>query len=319
MIQKLKKYRIWIGCIAVIILIVVLAVLMMTRMVSKGIEVTVNGETKTYKTTEATVDGFLKAENIRLGKLDKVTPARDKWLSDGAEINILKAVPFTVQADGETRKLEALPDMIGDVLEDYDILLGKDDRVTPALNQPLTAGTEIVINRIVTKTEEETVKTDYEVETREDDSLAAGATEVVQEGKKGTDKITYKAVYSDGKLEKRTKLSRETVTEPRNKIIKKGVRRTIEGRPYTKKFTVKAYSYSGGGRTALGTPARVGEIAVDPSVIPLGTKVYVEGYGFATAEDTGGNIKGETIDVYLNSESASNRWGVRYVTIYILQ
>lgn len=68
----------------------------------------------------------------------------------------------------------------------------------------------------------------------------------------------------------------------------------------------------------MGTKARVGEIAVDPSVIPLGTKVYVEGYGFARAEDTGGNIKGNTIDVYKSSESACLNWGVRYVTIYIL-
>ena len=68
----------------------------------------------------------------------------------------------------------------------------------------------------------------------------------------------------------------------------------------------------------MGTAARTGEIAVDPSVIPLGTNVYVEGYGFARAEDTGGNIKGNTIDVYKNSESACLSWGVRNVTIYIL-
>lgn len=85
---------------------------------------------------------------------------------------------------------------------------------------------------------------------------------------------------------------------------------------YKNKFTVKVYAYSGGGRTAMGTRARVGEIAVDPRVIPLGTRVYVDGYGFARAEDTGGNIKGRTIDAYMNSTSQCYRWGVRYKTIY---
>lgn len=86
---------------------------------------------------------------------------------------------------------------------------------------------------------------------------------------------------------------------------------------YKDKFTVKAYAYSGGGHTAMGTRARVGAIAVDPRVISLGTNVYVNGYGFARAEDTGGNIKGRTIDVYKNSSSACYKWGVRYKTIYV--
>ena len=80
---------------------------------------------------------------------------------------------------------------------------------------------------------------------------------------------------------------------------------------------MKAYAYTGGGRTAMGTKARVGEIAVDPSVIPLGSRVYIEGVGYRRAEDTGGNIKGNTIDIYMNSESECLRWGMRYVTVYI--
>lgn len=89
------------------------------------------------------------------------------------------------------------------------------------------------------------------------------------------------------------------------------------GFQYKRKMIVKAYAYTGGGRTASGTPARKGAIAVDPRVIPLGTKVYVEGYGHARAEDTGGNIKGRTIDLYMNSGSACMRWGVRYKTVYL--
>ena len=80
---------------------------------------------------------------------------------------------------------------------------------------------------------------------------------------------------------------------------------------------VKAYAYTGGGYTASGLKARRGLIAVDRSVIRLGTKVYVPGYGYAVAADTGGAIKGNIIDCYMNSMSDCTAWGLRFVTIRI--
>lgn len=59
-------------------------------------------------------------------------------------------------------------------------------------------------------------------------------------------------------------------------------------------------------------------IAVDPSVIPLGTKVYVEGYGYATAEDIGGAIKGNRIDVFIPTQSGALEWGRKQVKVTIL-
>lgn len=79
------------------------------------------------------------------------------------------------------------------------------------------------------------------------------------------------------------------------------------------------------GITATGTRAKVGTIAVDPRVIPLGTKVYVEGlfgaenYGYATAEDTGGAIKGNIIDLYFNTHRETINWGRQQVNVYILK
>jgi len=79
------------------------------------------------------------------------------------------------------------------------------------------------------------------------------------------------------------------------------------------------------GITATGTRAKVGTIAVDPRVIPLGTKVYVEGlygaknYGYATAEDTGGAIKGQIIDLYFDTHRETINWGRQQVKVYILK
>lgn len=94
---------------------------------------------------------------------------------------------------------------------------------------------------------------------------------------------------------------------------------------YTSSYadTGKHPGSAGFGKTASGNmairdPNGYSSIAVDPSVIPLGTRVYVEGYGYAIAHDTGGAIKGNIIDLYFNSDSEVNNWGSRYVTVHIL-
>ncbi|MBO4780083.1 MAG: peptidoglycan-binding protein [Selenomonadaceae bacterium] len=71
--------------------------------------------------------------------------------------------------------------------------------------------------------------------------------------------------------------------------------------------------------TALGTPCRYGVIATDPSFIPLGTKVYIPGYGYAVAEDTGGAIVGNIIDVAFDSVAECYEFGRQFLEIYILE
>ncbi|MDR1292202.1 MAG: hypothetical protein LBJ91_02240 [Clostridiales Family XIII bacterium] len=88
---------------------------------------------------------------------------------------------------------------------------------------------------------------------------------------------------------------------------------------YTDSFVVKAYAYTGGGVTASGKKAQVGYVAVDPSVIPLGTWLYVEDYGLCLAADTGGSIKGSKIDLYMDTLSECYEWGVRSKNVYILE
>lgn len=91
-----------------------------------------------------------------------------------------------------------------------------------------------------------------------------------------------------------------------------------------KKMKVEATAYSGDGVTATGAktkrePDGESTIAVDPSVIPLGSKVYVENYGYAIAADTGGAIKGNIIDLFMDSESECIKWGRRKVNLYIIE
>lgn len=92
---------------------------------------------------------------------------------------------------------------------------------------------------------------------------------------------------------------------------------------YKKTLSVEATAYTGGTLTAMGLkpvrdPGGISTIAVDPSVIPLGSKVYIPGYGYAIASDTGGVIKGNIIDLYMNSNDECKSWGRRQVTLHIV-
>ncbi len=118
---------------------------------------------------------------------------------------------------------------------------------------------------------------------------------------------------------------RKSVTQIPKKVQKPANSLQTQLAKAKKVFTVRATAYTSDPRenggwnvTAIGTKIRRGVIAVDPRVIPLRTRVYVEGYGFATAEDTGGAIKGNKIDVVMDTKAQSRNWGVRNVKIYIL-
>lgn len=82
-------------------------------------------------------------------------------------------------------------------------------------------------------------------------------------------------------------------------------------------LTVTSTAYSGGGLTATGIPVGWGVVAVDPSVIPLGTRMTIPGYGEGVAADTGSAVSGLMIDVWMPTEEEASAWGVRTVTITI--
>lgn len=100
----------------------------------------------------------------------------------------------------------------------------------------------------------------------------------------------------------------------------------IESNPtnnYKEVYTMMSTAYAGDTITYMGTtpvrdPDGISTIAVDPSIIPLGSKVYIPGYGLAIASDTGGLIKGNRIDLFLNSEDECINWGVQTVSLYLI-
>lgn len=175
------------------------------------------------------------------------------------------------------------------------------------------------------------VSTPVPFETQYVFSRDVGAGRIVrsQEGKNGSVKKIYKLIRNEkGDVVKKELISTEKIpaTPQINKIGKSGwstSRGSFSGR---KVMTMNSTSYmpmdgipKGQKPLAkMGMLCKFGAIAVDPRVIPLGTYLYVEGYGFGYACDTGGAIKGNIIDVCYESRSQMNNWGRRKVKVHIL-
>ena len=161
----------------------------------------------------------------------------------------------------------------------------------------------------------------------DNNQLPIGQKRVLQAGAPGKDKITYKYVLKDGYFQK-IEIARQQEAAPIEAVIERGPKldtvMTGDGAiPYKRKMVVEASAYtlaegSGTGMTSIGIVPYEGIVAVDPDVIPYYTRMYIPGYGFAMAGDTGGAIIGNRVDLYMTDYGRAILWGRRDVEIYIL-
>ena len=126
--------------------------------------------------------------------------------------------------------------------------------------------------------------------------------------------------YKSENKSKKSSDSSTTSSKSSSKKISNSKNSVTYGSKSGNKMVVSATAYSGDGITSRGTVPKWGTIAVDPSVIPYGSKIYIPQFDqYFIAEDCGGGIKGNKIDIYMNSQSACNNWGVRTITLQILK
>ncbi|HBQ26252.1 MAG TPA: hypothetical protein DD791_07650, partial [Syntrophomonas sp.] len=161
------------------------------------------------------------------------------------------------------------------------------------------------------------------VERTSDNTLERGLTKTISAGKDGLTKNTVRITYHNGQEVKREVINSETLVEPKNRVIAMGTITAVSRGNQLLNFRearymeASAYTYTGN-RTATGRNPEVGMVAVDPQVIPMGSRMYIEGYGFARAADTGGSIKGNRLDIFLEDRSQCLNWGRRTVKVYLL-
>lgn len=224
---------------------------------------------------------------------------------------------ITLTVNGKTMQYKTIRNSVNDMLRGWDVTLDEKDEVNMDGKQPLKDGDQVEIKTF--EITEETVKEDVEFskKTEYTSDLLEGEKKITTKGVNGVDRVTYKVTYLGGKAIAKKELKRETVRKPVTQITTEGTAVSYNGVKYSRKLVVSSTAYCLRGRTATGTSVHHGTIAVDPRVIPLGSYGYVPGYGEVHAEDTGGAIKGNIIDVWLPSYSQCRSWGRRTVEIYI--
>lgn len=301
------------------------------------VTVTVDNKNQEIHTFSNTVQELLKEQNIELGKNDKVLPDLNSKLKDNMNIAVKRAFEVNLVLNGESQTIITTQDTVEGILKENKIPVSELDKVTPELDQKLTQNQEIKIVKVAEQLVTQTEDVGYEVETLYDNNFEIGKIEKVQNGSYGKKEATYKVRYIDGKEESRILVAENTIQEPTNEIVKKGTKDfVVTSRGETKNFkrslTVSISAYTAGfestgkrpgdrgyGKTRMGTTVRPGVIAVDPKVIPLGSKVYIPYLGMTcVAEDTGGAIKGNKIDVYMSSLSKANSFGRKNLKVYVL-
>ncbi|NNU85163.1 DUF348 domain-containing protein [Geobacillus sp. BMUD] len=305
---------------------------------SKEVTLTVNGKKKKIWTTADTVAELLRSQHVAVGPHDKVAPALSVKIQKGMDIGVEKAFPVYVNVGGKQQQVWTTSTTVADFLKQQGIQLGQLDRIEPSLHETVKEQMTIRVIRVkkVTDVVEEPV--DFAVVTKRDDSLPKGERRVIQPGEKGTVQKTYEVTLENGKETARKLIAAKMVKESKARIVAIGTKTVrpvaAPDRPSSrgsdhaaKEFYVTATAYTAycagcSGITSTGINLRKNPsakvIAVDPSVIPLGSKVYVEGYGYAIAADTGSGIRGYKIDVFFPERSDAFRWGRKRVKIRVL-
>lgn len=297
------------------------------------VKISVDGEQTNVWTTESVVKEILEEANIKVSEHDDISVALDETLEDDI-IEIQKAFEVTLVDGLDESKVWSTSTTVANFLKQQDIKLNELDRVENDLEKVVTPEEKITIVRVEKVTDVVEEPLDFAVETKSDSSLLKGQEKVVTQGEEGIVSRTYEVTKENGKEVAKELKSEEVIKEPTTKVVSVGtkvvtanVSRNDAPETSSKEFyaTATAYTpYCNGcsGFSATGINLRASSdlkvIAVDPDIIPLGTKVWVEGYGYAIAGDTGGSIKGNKIDVLVQTKSEAYKWGRKKVLVKVL-
>ena len=246
-------------------------------------------------------------------------------LAPDLTITIARAAPYRITADGQTVEASSGATVVGQVLADNGIALGPLDYTRPPLDATIAPGDAIEVVRVTERIDTEDVPIGFETVY---EPAADMAIDTIQEASAGSPGVLQRRTRV--RLENGVEVSRapdgEVVTvAPINHVIRYGTQivvRVIDTPDgpveYWRKVTMRVTSYTaatsgkapgdpGYGITASGAQAGFGVVAVDPTVVPFKSYVYVPGYGVAFAGDTGGGIKGRFIDLGYD-EGALKSW-----------
>ncbi len=289
------------------------------------------------RSSRETLATALRDVGIRIGPGDKVQPPLSTELTAGVEVHIEHATPVIVTAPEGKLVLYSLASTIDDALTQGGVKLPARYRLEPPSGTPVTAGLVVHVVGISESREIEEERIESQTVYEPDTSLPWGQRRVVA-GQDGMHLRQFRVVYEDGRVVSRelvrewfdpepmnTVIYYSTASEPQAPAVPAGVPDGLDAAQVLRVYATWYNAASAGrppsdplyGITATGVRVDRGIIAVDPSVIPLGTRMYIPGYGYGIAADTGGGINGNMIDLGY-PDGVVPDWTTHWVDIYIL-
>ena len=303
----------------------------------------VDGE-KQFEVSSArtTVADLLARSGISVSDMDIVTPELDTYINSSDTVVVQRVRKVSLNSAGKVKEYLTTADTVGEFLEEKGYDINYHDIVSLPLEDELKSKNELTVVKVIKRIEKIEKSIPFNSKTIRDTSMSISDSHVESIGVEGIDCETYEVILYDGVEQSRTLLSTNRLREPVDEVKIVGTRGgkvTEKGDnfSYSKVLTCNATAYDlsfqscgkypgqpGYGITASGTHAQYGTVAVDPRVIPLGTRMYIESadgsfvYGYCVAEDTGGAIKGNKVDLFFNTNSECMQFGRQNVKVYIL-
>lgn len=322
-----------------------------------NVNVIADGKTTPLSITGGTVADAVSKAGVTLSGMDSTNYELDEPLFDKMNIRVSRTVRIKITADGTTADYEISAVSVRAALEKCGIQLSEDDRLNVEPSAALTSGMHIVVTRVDSEQLVETEEIDYSTEYEYSEAMAEGETVVKSLGVKGERTITYKLVYIAGELQGKVVVSDEITREPVNEVIVCGTGVAESTQPSEPSYDYSddssdtaagtfvdvngnTVSYSSvmsgtctayyplqpGDITSTGVVAGYGCVAVNPNIIPYGTRMYITSadgsvvYGYGIACDTGGAAMAGSIiaDLCYDTEAECSYIGRRNMVIYIL-
>lgn len=306
-----------------------------------------DGERSTVDVLEGTVADALEAAGVELGQKDIVTPEAETELVDGMLISVGRYITVTVTADGETITQDVTAHDYAEAVAEVGVKLSDDDRVYAVLEDSeclverdalIEDNAEIRVERIHTEEVQVDEILKYETIYEDSDELYEDETKTKTVGENGEKTVTYKITYADGKEVSREIIGEEITKETVSQVILNGTKERpsnsfvdasgdVVSYEYCLTGNCTAYSWEAGSVTSLGESVRVGYVAVDPSVIPYGSLLYITSpdgawdYGYCYAMDTGSAARSGKIiaDLFYDTEAECNAFGRRKMNVYVIR
>ncbi|WII37661.1 3D domain-containing protein [Paenibacillus thiaminolyticus] len=339
---KHENVRIVSLVIVMAVVITLMAVLFQYSASKKTLSVYVDGREEALITRESMLRDVLDEHAIAVGAHDVVSKPLDSEIADGDRVIIERAMPVNIVMGGKKETHYTTKKSVNEALLALNIPVKPEDKVIPEKETAVSQNMDIRIIDVRKNVEERKVAVPFRTVKKADPTLAKGKTKTVQKGQEGLVIQKIEKVYEDGKLVYSKMVDKKVKTKQVNQVVAYGTKKepevavlSVSGgsnsggsvdfnyKKVLKNVELTAYTEqegSAGAKTASGAIVSEGRtIAVDPDVIPLGWWVYIEGIGFRRAEDTGGAVKGNIIDVYFDSSSTVRKFGRKHgFTVYVI-